>query len=129
MSNIKNIVSLLNEKQKALSKLSFVQEDTFFIKNRTEIFSIIAYINRELMRYESKEIEQATKAIDIKEKIQLKKKLVTEIEEIEEDSILFLMIALIILMSDKKNKMFMLIALQFFISPTNKKKIYRTSYK
>lgn len=129
MSNIKKIISLLNDKQKSLSKLSYLQEDDFFIQNRTEVFSMIAYINRELMRYESKEIEQANKAVDIKEKIQLKKQLVTETEEIEEDSTLFLMIALIILMSDEKNKMFMLIALQFFIPPTNKKKIYKTSYK
>lgn len=129
MSNIKIIVSLLNEKQKELEKLYFVQEDNFFIKNRTEIFSVIAYINKELMRYTNAEIEQAVKAIDVKEKIQLRKKLVTETEEVEEESTLFLIIALIIAMSNSKNKMFMLIALQFFIPPTNKKVIHKTSYK
>lgn len=123
MNSTRRILELLKHKSNAQKELQNLRDCNSGIEDRTLVFSKIYAIDRELNLYTDEEIKNAINTSHLKDKVK-KSMLNKNYEETDEEqtSFLFLLVMMIILISDSKNKAFLMLGLALIVSPTEKVK-------
>lgn len=123
MNSTRRILELLKQKSNAQAELQNLRDCDSGIEDRTLVFSKIYAIDRELNLYTKEEIQTAKNTIDMQTKYRkpIKRNNFIEVEE-EQTSLIFLLVMMIILMGNSKNKAFLMLGLALIVSPTEKVK-------